>query len=59
MDVEPVLAPCFNKSSVEDQAECQSLYTNFNDAYVRDDIPGAMMMPMFECNMREGECCAE
>ena len=59
MDVEPVLEPCFNKSSIEDQAECQRLYTGFSDAYVRDDIPGAMMMPMFECNMRTAECCAE
>ena len=26
---------------------------------MRDDLPGAMMMPMFECNIRTAECCAE
>ena len=55
-NVEPYLKPCY---SLYDSDECTARSDNYTNAYYRDDIPGTMMMPMFECEIGEGKCCLD
>ena len=55
MDVKPYYDPCFQDA---DSQLCQERLNQTSVAYYRDDIPGSMMMPVFECNIDTAECCA-
>ena len=40
-----------------ESTECAAVGEGFTDAYYRDDFPGSMMMPMFECDIGDAKCC--
>ena len=46
--------PC---SEEQQQDLCQERIENNNEAYYRSDIPGSMMMPIYECDISKAECC--
>ena len=52
--MKPFFSPCEGDLG---SAECQARSNSTADAYYRSDIPGAAMMPMFECDIDDGECC--
>ena len=54
-DVKPYAEPCYRLGA--ESPECQERSGNFTTAYYRDDVPGAMMSPIFECDIDEAECC--
>ena len=55
-DVKPYLSPCRSLFSLD---VCEERGDNYSDAYYRDDIPGTMMMPAFECDIGEAKCCLD
>ena len=41
-----------------ESADCiERIGANNTDAYYRDNYPGAMMMPIFECDIGDAQCC--